>query len=91
MLWYFVSQFSIWNHIFTEISVSQFLHQAITEEKRDDIGGGFRTAAISKMEHFVITVNGFQPLTITTKRPILVVAAVLDRHRLRKSRLFYGC
>ena len=40
--------------------------------------GGSRTAATSKMEHFVITVNGFQPLTIITKRCILDVAAVLD-------------
>ena len=40
--------------------------------------GGSRTAATSKMERFVIIVNGFQPLTITTKRSILDVAAVLD-------------
>ena len=37
-----------------------------------------RTAATSKMERFVIIVNGFQPLTINTKRFILDVAAVLD-------------
>ena len=29
--------------------------------------GGSRAAAISKMEHFVIIVNGFQPLTIYHK------------------------
>ena len=40
--------------------------------------GGSRTAATSKMELFVIIVNGFQPLTIITKRSILDVAAVLD-------------
>ena len=40
--------------------------------------GGFRTAAISKMELFVIIVNGFQPLTIITRSSILDVAAVLD-------------
>ena len=40
--------------------------------------GGSRTAATSKMERFVIIVNGFQPLTIITKRSILNVAAVLD-------------
>ena len=40
--------------------------------------GGSRTAATSKMEHFVIIVNGFQPLTIITKYSILDVAAVLD-------------
>ena len=30
------------------------------------------------MEHFVIIVNGWKPLTIITKRSILDVAAVLD-------------
>ena len=30
------------------------------------------------MERFVITVNGFQPLTIIAKRSILDVAAVLE-------------
>ena len=40
--------------------------------------GGSRTAATSKMELFVLIVNGFQPLTIITKRSILDVAAVLD-------------
>ena len=40
--------------------------------------GGSRTAAKSKMERFVITVNGWKPLTIITKRSILDVEAVLD-------------
>ena len=40
--------------------------------------GGSRTAATSKMKHFVIIVNGFQPLTIITKHSILDIAAVLD-------------
>ena len=39
---------------------------------------GSRTAATSKIELFVIIVNGFQPLTIITKCSILDVAAVLD-------------
>ena len=39
---------------------------------------GSRTAVTSKMERFVIIVNGFQPLTIITKRSILDVVAVLD-------------
>ena len=39
---------------------------------------GSRAAARSKMEHFVIIVNGLKPLTIVTKRSILDVAAVLD-------------
>ena len=40
--------------------------------------GGSRAAATSRMECFVIVVDGFQPLTIITKRSILDVAAVLD-------------
>ena len=37
-----------------------------------------RTAETSKMEHVVIIVKGWKPLTIITKRSILDVAAVLD-------------
>ena len=40
--------------------------------------GRSRAAATSKMEHFVIIVNGFKSLTIITKRSILDAAAVLD-------------
>ena len=40
--------------------------------------GGSRAAATSKMERFVIIVNGWKPLTIITKRSILNVAAALD-------------
>ena len=40
--------------------------------------GKSRAAATSKMERFVMIVNGFQPLTIITKRSILDVAAALD-------------
>ena len=36
------------------------------------------TTATSKMEHFAVIVNDFQPLTIITKRSILDVAVVLD-------------
>ena len=50
-----------------------------TDSLVEPIRGGSRTAATSKMERFVIIVNGFQPLTIITKRSILDVAAVLDR------------
>ena len=39
--------------------------------------GGSRTAATSKMEHFVIIANGWKPLTIITKSSILDVAIVL--------------
>ena len=42
------------------------------------IKGGFRTAATSRTERFVIIVNGWTPLTVITKRSILDVAAVLD-------------
>ena len=42
------------------------------------IRGVSRAAATFKMESFVIIINGFQPLTIATKRSILGVAAVLD-------------
>ena len=40
--------------------------------------GGSRTAATSKMEQFVIIVNGWKPLTIILKHSILDVAAFLD-------------
>ena len=40
--------------------------------------GGSRNAATSKMERFLIIVNGWKPLTIITKRSILDIAAVLD-------------
>ena len=39
---------------------------------------GFRTAATSKGEPFVVIVNGWKPLTIITKSFTLDVAAVLD-------------
>ena len=39
--------------------------------------GGSRTATTSKMEGFVVIVNGQKPLTIFTKRSILDFAAVL--------------
>ena len=42
------------------------------------VRGGSRTTAASKMERFVIIVNGFQPLIIITKLSILDVAAILD-------------
>ena len=40
--------------------------------------GGSRTAALPKMETFVIIVNGFRPLTIMTKHSMLDVAADLN-------------
>ena len=43
------------------------------------VRGGSRAATTSKMERFVIIVNGFQPLTVITKRSMLDVAVVLDQ------------
>ena len=42
------------------------------------IRGGSTTAATSKVEIFVIIVNGWKPLTIITKSSTLDVAAVID-------------
>ena len=39
---------------------------------------GSRSDVTSKMEHFVIIVNGWKPLTIITKSSIFDAAAVLD-------------
>ena len=54
------------------------------------IRGGSRVAATSKMEGFVRIVNGFQPLTIITKRSILDVAAVLDPPLMMMSKHFHS-
>ena len=43
-----------------------------------EIRGGSRAAATSKIEYFVIIVNGRKPLTIIPKHSILDVAAALD-------------
>ena len=45
---------------------------------KDIFRGGSRAAATSKVERFLVIVKAFQPLTITTKRSILDVAAALD-------------
>ena len=42
------------------------------------VRSGSRPAAASKMERFVIIVNGFQPVTIIAKHSILDVATALD-------------
>ena len=67
------------------INTFLILNTALRGTFRNLSRGGSRTAAISKMERaaskmerFVIIVNGFQPLTIITKHSILDVAAVLD-------------
>ena len=51
--------------------------------------GGSRAAATSKMECFVIIVNGFQSLTIITRRSILDVAAVLDPPLISIGKMYF--
>ena len=46
--------------------------------KHNCVRGGSRIAVTSKMEHFVIIVNEWKPLTIMTKSSILDFATVLD-------------
>ena len=53
------------------------------------IRGGSRAVATSKMERFVIIVNGFYPLTIITKRSILVDAVALDPPLVIAKLIFY--
>ena len=52
----------------------------VTQSSISNVTGryGSRDAVTSKMEDFVIIVNGWKPLTIITKRSILDVAAALD-------------
>ena len=50
--------------------------------------GGSKVAATSKMERFVIIVNGWKPLTIITKRSILDVAVALDPQLIRVKKVF---
>ena len=47
--------------------------------------GGSRAAATSKMERFVRIVNGFQPLTIITKRSFHLGCCSLSRSASKKS------
>ena len=53
-------------------------HCAFTNFSNTKTRGGSRTAVTSKMERFVIIVNGWKPLTIIIERSILHVAAALD-------------
>ena len=52
--------------------------QANKSDVKNRSRGGSRAAATSKVERFVIIVNGWKPVTIITKRSILDVAAILD-------------
>ena len=77
----FFPKFFIITYIFrTQVSMtfsSTFSQKSNTRVFLFNIRGGSRAAATSKMECFVIIVNGWKPLTIITKRSILDVAAVL--------------
>ena len=67
--------------------MSQFIIEDFYQKYYKDVfRGGSRTAATSKIEYFVIIVNGLKPLTIITKCSILGVAAVLD-----PPMVFYSC
>ena len=59
-------------------SLMNLIFEKLCSKAVSGIRGGSRAAATSKMEHFVIIVNGFQALTIITKRSIFDVAAALD-------------
>ena len=59
--------------------VKNNLFNSFWKDSNEDIRGGSRTTATSKMERFMIIVNAFQSLTIITKRSILDIAAALDR------------
>ena len=70
-----------------DVSATQIFSDGISDDSKDKHVGedfnrsikcGSMTAATSKMEHFVITVNNFQPLTLNTKRSILDVTAIQD-------------
>ena len=71
-----VNSYNEFDQCFMEIYPQEL--QLYKQNSTSEIRGRFRTAASSKMGHFVIIVNGFRPLTIITKSSILDVAAVLD-------------
>ena len=62
----------------TQCTDSCFILHNFCEMRKEGFRGGSRTAATSKMERFVIIVNGFHLLIIITKCSIMDVAAVLD-------------
>ena len=43
--------------------------------------GGSKASATSKMEHFVIIVNGRKPLTIIAKQSILHYDSIVERRK----------
>ena len=63
-------------------------NEKLRVERKSDLGmsrDGSRTAATSMMEHFVIIVTAWKPLTIIRKRSILDVAAVLDPPQMNRN------
>ena len=65
-------------HLFQDFQTINVKGQYLFFHKTNNVRGGDRAAATSKIERFVIIVNGWKPLTIITKHSILDVAAVLD-------------
>ena len=57
---------------------SYFILHNFCEMRKEGFRSGSRTIETSKMERFLIIVNGFHLLIIITKRSILDVVAVLD-------------
>ena len=69
------------------VSATQIFSDGVSDDSKDKHNGedfnrsircGSRIAATFKMDNFVIIVNGFQPLTINTKRSILDFAAIQE-------------
>ena len=82
---YFISFIPAWClknlYMISEVVLSFFIlatSQQTSQLLSFPIRGGSRTTATSTMVHFVIIVNGFQPLTVIIKSSILDDAAVLD-------------
>ena len=70
---------NIWGVILQFSGENYRLEQLIViREKLQNTRGGSRAVATSKMERFVIIINGWKALTIITKRFIWDVAAALD-------------
>ena len=70
----------IWLHSFSFLLLYSFYDKFYINDKLEltKTRSVSRAAATSKIECFEIIVNGWNPLTIITKRSILDVAATLD-------------
>ena len=70
-----ITQYAAGSHV----EINNFPKNYLFAKDTDAISrGGSRTTATSKVELFLIIVNGWKPLTIITKSSTLDVAAVLD-------------